>query len=67
MKLYQDKNYVFIVKIKHLLRRKESLNVDNEHENRNDIMETDSISHETANDIVSQSLEMLECSPLKVL
>ena len=67
MKLYQDKNYVFIVKIKHLLRRKESQNVDNEHENKNDIMETDSISHETANDIVSQSLEMLECSPLKVL
>ena len=30
-------------------------------------METDEISHETANDIVSQSLEMLECSPLKVL
>ena len=30
-------------------------------------METDEISHETANDIVNQSLEMLECSPLKVL
>ena len=30
-------------------------------------METDEISHKTANDIVNQSLEMLECSPLKVL
>ena len=30
-------------------------------------METDKILHETANDIVNQSLEMLECSPLKVL
>ena len=30
-------------------------------------METDKISHETANDIVNQSLEIFECSPLKVL
>ena len=30
-------------------------------------METDEISHETANGIVKQSLEMLECSPLKLL
>ena len=30
-------------------------------------MGTDEISHKTANDIVNQSLEMLECSPLKVL
>ena len=30
-------------------------------------METDEISHETVNDIVNQSLEMLECSPLKLL
>ena len=30
-------------------------------------MATDEISHETANDIVNQSLEMLECFPLKVL
>ena len=30
-------------------------------------METDEASHETANDIINQSLEMLECSPLKVL
>ena len=29
-------------------------------------METDEISHETANYIVNQSLEILECSPLKV-
>ena len=30
-------------------------------------METDEVSHETANDIVNQSLEISECSPLKVL
>ena len=30
-------------------------------------METDEILHETANDIVNQSLEMLQCSPLNVL
>ena len=30
-------------------------------------METDEILHETASDIVNQSLEMLEYSPLKVL
>ena len=30
-------------------------------------METDKISHETANDIVNQSLEIFECSHLKVL
>ena len=30
-------------------------------------METDEISHETANDIVNQSLAILEGSPLKVL
>ena len=55
-----------------LLRRKfvekeENGNVDIEHENENELIETDEILHETANDIVNQSLEMLECSPLKVL
>ena len=30
-------------------------------------METDEVLHETANNIVNQSLEVLECSPLKVL
>ena len=30
-------------------------------------METDEILHEAANDTVNQSLEMLECSTLKVL
>ena len=41
--------------------------VDIEHKNENELMATDEISHETANDIVNQSLEMLECFPLKVL
>ena len=30
-------------------------------------METHEILHETENDILNQSLEMLECCPLKVL
>ena len=30
-------------------------------------METDEILHEAANDTVNQSLEILQCSPLKVL
>ena len=47
--------------------KKENENVDIEHENTNEVMETDEISHETANDIVNQSLEMMECSPLKLL
>ena len=54
------KNKVFVAK-------KENENVDIEHENENEVMGTDEISHKTANDIVNQSLEMLECSPLKVL
>ena len=54
------KNKVFVAK-------KENGNVDIEHENENEVMGTDEISHKTANDIVNQSLEMLECSPLKVL
>ena len=29
-------------------------------------METDEISHETGNYTINQSLELLECSPLKV-
>ena len=35
--------------------------------NENEIMGTDEISQETANDIINKSLEMLEWSPLKVL
>ena len=54
------KNKVFVMK-------KENKNIDIEHENENEVMGTDEISHKTANDIVNQSLEMLECSPLKVL
>ena len=54
------KNKVFVTK-------KENKNIDIEHENENEVMGTDEISHKTANDIVNQSLEMLECSPLKVL
>ena len=56
---------VFVVKKKVFVEKKENDNVDIEHEN--EVMETDEASHETANDIINQSLEMLECSPLKVL
>ena len=35
--------------------------------NENEVMGTDEISQETANDIINKSLEMLEWSPLKVL
>ena len=56
---------VFVVKKKVFVEKKENDNVDIEHEN--EVMETDEVSHETANDIINQSLEMLECSPLKVL
>ena len=41
--------------------KRENENVDIEHENENKVMETDETLHETANDIVNQSLEMLEC------
>ena len=54
------KNKVFVTK-------KKNENIDIEHENENEVMGTDEISHKTANDIVNQSLEMLECSLLKVL
>ena len=53
------KNKVFVEK-------KANENVDIEHENENEVMETDEISHEIANHIVNQSLQILECSPLKV-
>ena len=54
------KNKVFVEK-------KENKNVDIEHENENEVMVTGEISHEIGNDIVNQSLEMLESYPLKVL
>ena len=67
MKFYLDKNYVFDVKANICWEKRKSEYVDTEHENENEVMETDEISHETANGIVKQSLEMLECSPLKLL
>ena len=57
---FRCKNKVFVEK-------KENENVDVEHEKENEVIETDEISHETTNDIVNKSLEMLECFPLKVL
>ena len=66
IKFYLDKN-CFRCKNKVFVEEKENENVDIEHENENEVMKTDEIWHETANDIVNQSLEMFECSPLKVL
>ena len=57
----------FRYKNKVCVEKKENENVDIELETRNEVMETGEISHETANGIVNQSLEMLECSSLKVL
>ena len=57
---FHCKNKVFIEK-------KGNENVDIEHKNDNEVMEPDETSHKTANDIVNQSLEILECSPLKAL
>ena len=57
----------FRCKNKAFVEKKEIENVDIENENENEVMETDEISHETANNIVNQSLEIFECSPLKVL
>ena len=42
--------------------KKENDNVDTQHENENEAMETDEILLVTANDIVNQSVEMLDCS-----
>ena len=56
----------FRCKNKEFVEKKENENVDTEHENDNDTMETDEILYETANDIVNQSLEMLERSSLKI-
>ena len=36
------------------------------YENENEVIETDEMLHELANDIVNQSLEIVQCSPLKV-
>ena len=47
--------------------KKENENVDTEHENENKVIEIDGISHEIANYNVNQSLQILECSSLKVL
>ena len=57
---FRCKNKVFIEK-------KENENLDIEQKNDNEVMEPDETSHKTAHDIVNQSLEILECSPLKVL
>ena len=57
---FHCKNKVFIEK-------KENENLDIEQKNDNEAMEPDETSHKTAHDIVNQSLEILECSPLKVL
>ena len=57
----------FCCKNKVFVEKRDNENVGIEHENENEVMETDEILHETANDIINQSLEMLECSPLKVL
>ena len=38
IRFLQDKNYVFVVKTKKLLRKKENTNVDIEHENENEVM-----------------------------
>ena len=68
MKFYQAKKKIgFGCKNKVFVETKENENVEIKHENENEVMETGEISHETANDIVTQSLEILECSPLKVL
>ena len=65
--ILQRQKLCFHCKNKVFVEKRENENVDTEHENENEVMETDEISHETANDTVNQSLEMLECSPLKVL
>ena len=59
--------FCFCYKYKIFVDKKENENVNIEHENENNVMETDKISHETANQFANQSLEMLECSSLKVL
>ena len=57
---FHCKNKVFVQK-------NENENVNIEHDNEHNVTEIDEISHETANDIVNQSLEILECSSLRVL
>ena len=59
--------FCFCCKNKIFVEKNKNENVNIEHENENDVMETDEISHETANQVANQSLEMLECSSLKVL
>ena len=51
----------FRCKKKDFVEKKENENVEDiEHENENEAIDTDDISHETTNDIVNQSLAMLE-------
>ena len=57
----------FCCKNKVFVEKKENGDVDTEHENENEVMGTNEILHETGNHIVNQSLEILGCSPLKVL
>ena len=59
--------FCFCYKYKIFVDKKENENVNIEHENENNVMETDKISHEAANQFANQSLVMLECSYLKVL
>ena len=51
---------VFCCKHNVFVEKKEYENVDIEHLNENEVMGTDEISQETANDIINKSLEMLE-------
>ena len=59
IKFYGDNN-CFCCKHNVFVEKKEYENVDIEHLNENEVMGTDEISQETANDIINKSLEMLE-------
>ena len=60
-KILPGQKLCFCCKSKVFVEKRENEKVDIEHENENKVMETDETLHETANDIVNQSLEMLEC------
>ena len=66
-KILPGQKLCFCYKNKAFVEKKQNENVGIEHGNKNEVMETNEILHETANDIVNQFVEILECSPLKVL
>lgn len=67
MTFYLDKN-CFGFKNKVFLEKEDNKTVEigNEIPNENEVMKTDEISQGAAKDVTNQSLEMLECSSLKM-